>query len=260
MNTWTRYSIQLANQRNYLDLLFSVYSTIPNEIREINQRSWDALERAFNNRDNINLIRALLALKLSPIKDAYIAYLRKDPSSIERNPETVNRLAGRLYEMGLDKIFERSSEPKETNRQMGSKFKEWLAKETLGIELMDFHHFRRSTENGILMGSDGELSSFARSYLGYQGDKGLDFVARMHHQYIIGEAKFLTDFGGHQNAQFNDALNLLREPNTTAIKIAILDGVLYIPLREKQCQYVANNPEQYNIMSALVLREFLYQI
>lgn len=28
-------------------------------------------------------------------------------------------------------------------------------------------------------------------------------------KYVIGEAKFLTDFGGHQNAQFNDAISMI---------------------------------------------------
>ena len=31
MNRWTQLSIEFANQRNYLDELFSVYPTIPKE-------------------------------------------------------------------------------------------------------------------------------------------------------------------------------------------------------------------------------------
>ena len=59
----------------------------------------------------------------------------------------------------------------------------------------------------------------------YNRDKGLDFIARFNNKYIIGEAKFLTDFGGHQNAQFSDAIEIIKS-NTEAINIAILDGVL----------------------------------
>ena len=37
--------------------------------------------------------------------------------------------------MGLDKIFARCSEPKETNRQIGPAFfKRWLNKKALGIQ------------------------------------------------------------------------------------------------------------------------------
>ena len=43
-----------------------------------------------------------------------------------------------------------------------------------------------------------------------------------------------------------------------AIKIAILDGVLYIPHGGKMNKSLHN--KNYNIMSALVLRDFLYQL
>ncbi|PUD67335.1 hypothetical protein C2R52_03635 [Helicobacter pylori] len=43
----------------------------------------------------------------------------------------------------------------------------------------------------------------------------------------------LTDFGGHQNAQFNDAISTIETPNIKAIKVAILDGVLYIESNNK---------------------------
>ena len=60
-------------------------------------------------------------------------------------------------------------------------------------------------------------------------DKGLDFLARFNSTYILGEAKFLSDFGGHQTAQFNDAIATLevklKKTAHTVIKIAILDGV-----------------------------------
>ena len=65
------------------------------------------------------LLKVLLKFDLFPIKDSYVAYLKRDKSAIERNPNTIDRLCGRLYEMGLDKIYERCREPKETNRQIG---------------------------------------------------------------------------------------------------------------------------------------------
>lgn len=104
MNYWTKLSIEYANQRSYLDDLFRIYPTIPSGIREIDQNKWEAVKTSFNNQNNIDLIKNLLKLKLFPIKDSYVAYLRKDQSALDRNPETVNRLAGRIYDMGLDKV------------------------------------------------------------------------------------------------------------------------------------------------------------
>ncbi len=113
MNRWTQLSIEFANQRNYLDELFSVYPTIPEGIRDIDEDLWEQVEQSFQEKDNTALLKALLKLDLFPIKDSYVAYLKKDESAIRKNPNTVDRLCGRLYEMGLKKIYERSSEPKE---------------------------------------------------------------------------------------------------------------------------------------------------
>ena len=109
----------------------------------------------------------------------------------------------------------------------------------------------------------GFVEEFKRTIkreLNYNRDKGLDFVARFNGKYIIGEAKFLTDFGGHQNTQFEDAISTIEDTNIRAIRIAILDGILYIKSRNKMYKYISNPYQDYYIMSSLVLRNFLYQL
>jgi hypothetical protein len=261
MNYWTKLSIDYANQKSYLDDLFQVYPTIPEGIREINIEIWKKIEEAFLVKDNKNLINELLKLDLFPIKDSYIAYLKRDKTAIERNPKTINRICGRLYEMGLDKLYQRCSEPKETNRQIGPMFKNWLNKKSLGILPVDINTFNSSNEDAILDAGDKGLMRFAKEILDYKHNKGLDFVGRFNGKYIIGEAKFLTDFGGHQNAQFNDAISTLKSrTRRDVIKIAILDGVLYIKGNTKMYKSISETYSNENIMSTLVLREFLYQI
>ena len=106
------------------------------------------------------------------------------------------------------------------------------------------------------MASDAEMKSFAEQCLGYKHDKVLDFLARINGKYIIGEAKFLTDFGGHQDAQFNDAMATLN-CQANAIKIAVLDGVPYIKGQSKMHKEIMGKYKDSNIMSALVLSTFL---
>ncbi|HNW99563.1 MAG TPA: restriction endonuclease [Bacteroidales bacterium] len=207
MNKWISLSIDYANQKSYLDDLFHVYPTIPEGIREINEKAWGCVEKAFKQKNNDLLIHELLKLELFPIKDSYIAYLKRDNSSIDRNPRTINRICGRIYELGLNKLYERCSEPKETNRQIGPMFREWLRKKSLGITPVNLNTFLSDKKDAILDGSDKSMMDFAEKELGYHHNKGLDFVARFNGKYVIGEAKFLTDFGGHQNAQFNDAIS-----------------------------------------------------
>lgn len=253
-------SIEYANQRSYLDDLLKIYPTIPEGLREIDGKLWIKVEESFDKKDNVNLIRNLLKLKLFPIKDSYIAYLRRNPSAIERNPNTVNRIAGRIYELGIDKLYQRCSEPKETNRQIGPMFKSWINSGVLGMNPVPMDEFLASDANAVLRASDDKMKAFAAQYLNYRHNKGLDFVARFNGKYVIGEAKFLSDFGGHQNAQFNDAIGTVTAEGVDAVKIAILDGVLYIRGNNKMYTAITGKYRDLNIMSALVLREFLYRL
>ena len=263
MNIWTEYSIKLANQENYLDRLYRVYPTVPNEIREIDKEVWGKIKDAYDKKDSKGLISSLLELDLFPIKDGYVAYLRKDKTSIERNPETINRLAGQVFGLTLEELFDKCSEPKETNRQMGQAFRNWLNKGEIGVPLIkDSSEFLKYKGNCILDGGDKELDTFAKENLGYKQQKGLDLIAKFNGRIVIGEAKFLTDFGGHQNAQLRDALFLLREEieesKYKVERIAILDGVCYIQGRNKMYQEVANAEKP--IMSSLILKDYLYQV
>ena len=260
MNHWTKLSIEYANQRSYLDDLFQVYPTIPDRIRDIQNDLWKGIEEAFANKDNLGLLENILKLDLFPIKDSYVAYLKRDKEALKRNPATAARLCGRLFEMGLNEIFSRSSEPKETNRQIGPLFRRWLNKKSLGIQPVKMDQFLGMKENAILDAGDAEMMVFAREHLNYKHNKGLDFIGRFKGKYVIGEAKFLSDFGGHQNAQFNDAIATIKAKNVNGVKVAILDGVLYIKGNNKMYKDITTKLKNENIMSSLVFREFLYQI
>lgn len=106
---------------------------------------------------------------------------------------------------------------------------------------------------------DAQMQQWTRETVGYERNKGLDLVARFKGKYIIGEAKFLTDFGGHQDAQLFDALETLRSPTKDNVtKIAILDGVVWLKSNNKMYTTATQEYTEDNIMSALVLSDFLY--
>ena len=217
------------------------------------------MEAAYNSTDNHALILSLLDLEIFPIKDSYVAYLKRDRSALARNPKTVNRLAAEIREMDLCNLYEKCSQPKETNRQIGPMFKNWVRSGALGFPTLCLEDFKNTNGNAILSASDKEMEDFARQKLAYTHEKGLDFLARINGQFIIGEAKFLSDIGGHQNAQFNDAIATL-ESHADAIKIAILDGVVYIKGDGKMYKDITGKHSDHNIMSALLLRSFLNSI
>lgn len=266
MNYWTKLSVDFAQQRNYLDELYKVYPITPNLRREITKPHEDKIREAFENSNNVMLVKELLKLDLFPIKDSYVAYLRKDETAIYRNPQTINRIAGTLFQMGIEQVIEKCTEPKETNRQMGSMFKGWVNKGTLGAPILhDAEEFLVYSDNCIFNTSDAEMEKFARKYLGFKREKGIDFLAKFNDKYIIAEAKFLTDMGGHQNAQFDDAVRTMQASfedkivKNEVIPIAIMDGVLFIKGKHKLYKYLEKHSEQ-TIISALLLREFLYAV
>lgn len=201
--------------------------------------------------DNIRLIETLLDIELFPVKDSYIPFMRHDSEATLRNPQTVNRIAGSLYQMGIDAIIEKCTAPKETNRQMGPLFKNWIAGNVIGVPILkDYDEFLDRADNCILNLSDNAMQKLAADFLGFRRNKGVDFIAKFNGKYIAGEAKFLTDFGGHQNAQFEDALASLhsfKKSDFTVIPIAILDGVIYLKKRNKMYEYLLTHPKD-NIM------------
>ncbi len=274
MNTWTQRSIDMANQSNYLDQLFKVYPLSANEKRDLAPDVIYKIKRYLIERDSKKLITLLLdQLKKRngceahpfPIKYSYVSYLKNDRSAIDRNPKTVERIAGYLYDMGLAEIIEKTSSPKETNRQMGPLFKNYIDNGTLGIPVVKTEtEFMSNDSDMIFNCSDTYGQNFASRHLGYRRNKGLDFIARVNKTYIIGETKFLTDFGGHQDAQLNDAIDTLLTPiektEHKVQKIAIIDGVAYIKSRSKMFKTICSYPDDAIILSSVLLREFLGSI
>lgn len=261
MNYFTQKSIELANHRDYLDRLFHVYPLTPDSIRSIDYKIWHEIEKAYNSFDNVALFKALLKLDLFPVKDSYVPFFRRNISAIQLNPQTVNRICGRVREMGIDKLYEKISEPKETNRQIGPLFRRWVESGALGISPIGFDDFISNNDDAILYGSDKSLKDFAADYLGFKrdDDKGLDFIGRFNNTYVIGEAKFISDEGGHQDVQFLDAMTTLGTPTRSNVKtVAILDGVLYRKSRTKK--YKTITTQDVNVMSALVLGEYLHSL
>jgi hypothetical protein len=88
MNHWTQLSIDFANQRNYLDELFSVYPTIPEGIRDIDQNLWEQAERLFNEQNNVELLNV----------------------KTDVDAETIAILDGVLYIEGRNKIYRNITE------------------------------------------------------------------------------------------------------------------------------------------------------
>jgi len=79
---------------------------------------------------------------------------------------------------------------------------------------------------------------------------------RIGKNFILGEAKFITDFGGSQNNQLGEALEVASLKGENFSGIAVLDGVVWLGDNSYLRQI-----EQFGgvALSALLLKDFILE-
>lgn len=85
--------------------------------------------------------------------------------------------------------------------------------------------------------------------------KGIDFILKINDKFVLGEAKFLTDYGGTQNNQFRDAISLTRINKNNILGIVVIDGIVWFPSNAYMHRTVKSLEDI--ALSALLLEEFI---
>jgi len=265
MNKWTKKSIEIANSAGYLDRLSNIYQMQVNPERPLSEEVKVEIKQAFDRKDTQKLIRLLLDSEVFPVKDSYVGFLRRKPEAIEENPKTTKRIGARLYALGWKSFLREASRPKETNRQLGPSFRNWLASlaESSKFTLLDrdsFKDFATKDKIAILKGGDKTLKRFAEEVLGENLNKGIDLVIKKNAKYFLGEAKFLTTPGGEQDRGFDDAYSFVsgEKGKKNVNRIALIDGYVWLEAKSGLHQRILEN--DVPIFSALLLRDFLDSI
>ncbi|MCD6221656.1 hypothetical protein J7K25_05820 [bacterium] len=253
MNKWIKKSIELANSKGYLDHLYKIYPVEIGNTRVISDSIKYKISKAFEEKNEIELLKNLLKLPKFPIDNPYIASLRKYPVLLTKNPETVSRICKIIFSLGIEKVLELSAKPKSPSRQLGQRFKRWL--KTLDYPFLEKEEFKKHQGIAFLNGGDKKLKKFVIEELKIHLEKGIDFLLKIENKFILGEAKFLTDYGGSQNNQFRDALNVAKIKKGNIIGIAVLDGIVWFKSNSYMFQTV--KALKGIALSALLLEEFI---
>ena len=251
MDRWARKTARLAKESDYLDQLQEIYPVSP-KARVVSAAIIRKVKKAFEEKDKGALLKALLKLERFPYKESYTAFFRADPTAMQRNPRTVDRICNLLFGMGWKKVEEGIRAPKDANTQRGNEFKRWTRAHFRFVKRAAFEASRRGVV--FLDASDTDLRNFANSVLDAALKKRPDFVAKVGVTYVIGEAKFVASGGGNQNAGFLDATSVAGHPSGRAIKAAVLDGVVWI---RGSSFYKTIEASNLHIFSALLLKNFL---
>ena len=254
MNKWIQKSIKLANSQGYLDRLFKIYPIETGDPRQIPETLKKEIQKAFKDKNKVELIKKLLKLPKFPIDDPYIASIRRHPFLLQKNPETIERITRKLFSMDVETILNLGSSSKSPSRQLGHSFKRWLR--TLNYPFLNKDEFVNHKGVAFLEGSDKKLKQFAVEELGVKElKKGIDFVLKTKNKFILGEAKFLTDYGGTQNNQFRDAISVAKIKRGNIVGIAVLDGIVWFESNAYMHRTVKSTDGI--ALSALLLEEFI---
>lgn len=252
MNKWAHKTARLAQRGDYLDRLHVVYPSEP-KARTVPEETLEVIRRAYRAGDNVELLNVLLNLKRFPFDDSYVQFLRADRTALRRNPRTVERICRALYAMGIDKVLEGVKAPIVPNRRRGAQFKQWAKNQFLHLEIKEFWASRKGVV--FLSASEKFLRDYANANFGAGLRKRPDFVAKVGKRYVVGEAKFLSAEGGEQRGGFEDAVTVAAHPAGRAVKVSVLDGIVWLESRSGFYQFIENS--SLNVFSTLLLQEFL---
>jgi len=255
MVSWAEQSFRLVARGGYLDRLAEIYIPPEPSRRSFSQDQYQELKLAFNS-DDATLLKCILGFEKFPVNDPYISFLRLRPEEIRKSPKTLRRICKHLRKLGLDKVVEGLTEPKQFNRQMGAMFNHWLHQK-YQFEA-DENEFTRAREKVILLDGSGEkLRQFANQ-IGCGIQKQPDFVAKVNKRFVIGEAKFIGSEGGNQNRAFDDAIKLASSSFKQSVSVAILDGIIWIPDSGQMARRLKNFSG--NALSALLIDNFFDEL
>ena len=143
----------------------------------------------------------------------------------------------------------------ETNQTQGQSFLNYLKVTDLPVDKLNYNSFKNTNSNAVLIANDRECKQIAEELCNYTGTKGLDFVARINNKFIVGEAKFISDYGGNQDKSLLDAKTLLSKTNCE--RVIIIDGVCFMKSKHSLYKTITNELRDENVLSALLLNDFL---
>ena len=279
LNEWTRKTLDLAANKNYLDKLLKIYPAKLPPGRPLPNSKREKIIKLYKKKNYENLVIFLINLKNPfPIEHPYAALLRHLSKStretvIKHNPQIIKELANLLSSLGLDNIIKGVERPKDINRTLGAAFKAWVNKEFNKPPfkvVKDYNKLPKCPDNKICVyaGPDEKIASFIKTHLKLREPNekffDRDVLVKVKNLYVIGEARFLSTQGGSQARDLDNTLrfveimeNIARNTSEVNIKgIALIDGIVwfYEPyIRQIQERATGNKV----VMSALFLKEYL---
>jgi len=263
MNSWVNKSFKIVKSEFYLDRLLDIYP--PDEIvrGKLTKKDKSIIEMYYKEQKCTELIKGLINLRKKgfkfPLESPYVNFFAHCEEAVNKNPKTVKKICSKIYSLTFNELVKKLEDPKKPSRRIGPMFRDWLRN---NFEFKVVDEFANTNNQVIFLdGSDKVLKEYAIRNLRCsfrELSKGLDFIAKISGDiHIVGTAKFITDFGGSQDNQFNEAISMVKETicPSNVLKVAIIDGVAWLGGKMASVLQNLNNDEF--CFSALLLDEFI---
>ena len=287
-NHWGTKSFELMLTTPYLDdLRTNIYSVSDNPLRPLSREEKKTFTKLYKGKDDEKLFRFLLEQERRPINDSYFASFSSAGSNtrgkskgkldklIRNNPATIGEICTRVRKLTAADCIKKMAAPKDPSRQMGQKFSQWLKKKYHCEK--DENDFLKSRKKIVVFDapSDDAINNLVKKHLCTkiprgedEKEKGIDFLLKYRKGskdiFFCGESKFLTDNGGTQNNQYNDAITFITSKNwkvkssKKVVRCAVIDGVCWMSWKNNKMKKGIDKltSEQY-AFSALLLDDFI---
>jgi hypothetical protein len=265
LNEWVKKSIEIANSEGYLDRLSEVYPAKTLPIRPLNQQVSIRIHSLHEKGDMEGLLKLLLEITKSghpfPIEHPYASIFRQKPNLIEKNPKVFQELGKIILNMPVEDIIKGLERPIDINRVMGQAFYNWFTNyfPNRGIPVLHEYQFMDNKINRCFFkGRDKDILRFVNKTLGFNLERGRDFLYKKNDKFVVGEARFLSTGGGSQNRDLTETIRFIKQTKGNVIGVGVLDGIVWF--NKKYLEMLSNLGHDEPALTVLLLEDFLNKL
>jgi len=263
VNVWVDRSIKLARSYGYLDKLALIYPPVIPSDRPLNAVTKQRIRELHSQGEGQKLLKLLLDISRRgcnpfPIEHPYVPLLRRKKDGLfNKNPMIVDMLAQILLSLPVDAIIRGCERPADINRIMGSAFRNWLRSyfPQQGYPVLPKPQFRMYRGIAFLDATNARVMEYANRELGCNLRQGRDFLCKVFDKFIVGEARFMSTYGGSQTRDLRSTLDFVKDKTGSAIRVAVLDGIMWF--YPSYVNMLRELGEDEYALSALLLKDFL---
>ncbi|MGC8961707.1 MAG: hypothetical protein ACP5K1_04595, partial [Candidatus Bathyarchaeia archaeon] len=99
------------------------------------------------------------------------------------------------------------------------------------------------------------IMKYLNEKYGYVLDRGRDLLFRTKDKFVVGEALFLSTYGGSQTRDLKETIEFVKKMKGRIVAVGILDGIVWFDGR--YIKLLSGLAGDEPVLTALLLKDFL---